>query len=133
MSDNRLEEFLSSGSRRRPRPHVAPNVEAARLCDACAIFHRRYTFQVGDFIVIKRGIRIESTRGEGSEPVYVVLDFFPDAEMILNPENPMSYGLCYDLLIGHYDEDGDFIFSPMDSRRVEPWPRRSDAKKESFS
>ena len=31
-------------------------------------------------------------------------------------------GICFDVWLGAYDEDGDFIFMWSDSRRLEPFP-----------
>jgi hypothetical protein len=125
MSNNPLEDLLGSRSRRKPRPYIDPDVEETRLRDACAVFLREYGFVVGDLVVLKRGIRIESAlEGRGSEPVYVVLDLIDDAEMVLDVTHLEHYGIRYDVIIGHYDEDGDFITSPMDSRRLQPWVRQ---------
>lgn len=110
----------------RPRPHVDPDVEEQRLRDACDLYHERHEFTIGDLVCMKRGIQIASRRAPGSEPVFVVMDVFPDAEVCTDYANMSHYGIRDDVYLGFYDEDDDFVFMPFDSRRLEPWPRSSD-------
>jgi hypothetical protein len=123
-----LSDIFASGGGRKRRPDVYPDIEADRLASACAAYHRWREFKIGDLVVITRGLRVASVQS-GSEVVYVILDMFPDAPVCLDVSDLSHYGQRFDVYLGAYDEDGDFVTYPFDSRRLEPWPRRDDAER----
>ena len=108
----------------RPKPMpIAMDVERVRLADAFATYRRVHRFEPGDLIRPKPGIQIESKREQCPTGTYVVMDVFPHVETTIDPRDLMTYGLRLDIYVGFYDDDGDFIFMPSDSRRYEPLPK----------
>jgi len=109
----------------KPAP-VAMDVERVRLADAFAAYWRQYDFAPGDLIRRKGGIWIESQGSKSATGAYVVIETRPDAKPFDDPVEFGLYGLKFDLYVGFYDEDGDFIFKWSDSRRYEPLPEDAE-------
>lgn len=118
-----LSELMSEvvGETERERPAiVAPDVEAARLREARAAYAREHHFTPGDLVRIKDGLRVISQPQGPPTGTFVVLEVFPDAEVFRDVRAPDFYGMKFDVILGFYDEDGDWMSRPYDSRRLEP-------------
>ncbi len=102
---------------------IAPDIERVRLADACRAYHSPYHSanpaahpEVGDLVRRKPGI--STSQDLASNGLYVVMDVDRTTAPI-SSEDMYLHGMRYDVYLGCYDEDGDFGFAWMDSRRFE--------------
>lgn len=112
--------MLFGSPEREEKPPVARDIELIRTRDAYAIYLIRHTFQKGQLIQEKNGIRTEYRIARNPNNVYVVTELKLDAVVNWDTVNLSTYGLSFDLQVGFYDADGDFCFMWVDGRRFEP-------------
>lgn len=105
----------------KPAP-IALDIEAVRLRDAYAVYCRENRLKPGDIVREKRGIAFVTDPRKPPTLAYIVMDVKPEAEPHYNVTDMATYGLRFDIYLGYYDSDGDFIFLWSDSRRYEPFP-----------
>jgi hypothetical protein len=105
---------------REEKPPVARDIELVRTRDAYATYLQQHTFQEGQLIQEKDGLRSEYRNARNPNNVYIVTELKPDAAVNWDSANLSTYGLRYDVQVGFYDLDGDFCFMWIDGRRFEP-------------
>lgn len=115
-----LSHLMAEGMPTGPRPEpVPPDADAARLRDAFASYVHQYAFDEGALIREKEKLRTIS-HAKSPTNLFVVLKLL---DIRLTPEEAFRCGVfggTPDLLLGYYDEDGDFLFVCADSTRFEP-------------
>jgi hypothetical protein len=100
-----------------PVTPVSLDVEVDRLTNAFAAYHRPEAVREGALVRYKSGL----TFSFGNQPptgLFVVLGFFPERKPNWDQDSG-TYGVAYDLHLGYYDGDGDFMYAWSDSRRFE--------------
>ncbi len=122
MSGSIFETFNDLNNQREPVAPVALDIDAERLRDSFASYCRRYTFSRGDLVREKTGLRIGS-RPKTPNNLFIVMELYPNAKRDFRPEvlSNGTYGMAFDIQVGYFDEDGDFIFSWGESSRFEPF------------
>src|SRR5688572_29424074 len=98
--------MLFGGPEREEKPAVARDIELIRTRDAYAIYLNQHTFQKGQLIQEKDGIRSEYRSVRNPNNVYVVMEIKPDAAVNWDAVNLSTYGLRYDVQVGFYDAAG---------------------------
>jgi hypothetical protein len=103
----------------RPTPPTL-DIDAVRLRDMERVWNRvPDPLRPGDIVRKKRGVYSNSDAPTG---LSVVLEVVPDRPVCDDPADRGSLGMRLDVLVGHYDDDGDFLVGWTDARRLELVP-----------
>ena len=96
-----------------PGPDVKQDI--AGLRKAQALYQTRYTFKPGDIVEWKPGLK--NKRSDGP---FVVVEVLREAALAETKDGGSPYFRePLDIVLGHFDSDGDFMIYHYDSRRLQ--------------
>lgn len=114
-----LAKLVNESQQRDYDPAGAKKLEPLR--EALDIFRLEHTFEVGDIVRWKNGMKNRRKPAYG-EPA-IVIEFDRNISVRLNDKGPETpyFREPLNLQLGLLDDDGDFVVYHFDSRRFEPW------------
>lgn len=99
------------------------SVKPEQLREALRLYQREYQFAVGDLVKWKPGMR-DRKLPQADEPAIVVRRLEqPVVDQTASAGSPY-FNIAYDLVLGVFDADNDFLTFHFNSERFEPYDVR---------
>ncbi len=115
-NEQRLEALLAALKGDNNSGHNVKQ-DIAGLRKAQALYQTRYTFKPGDIVEWKPGLK--NKRGDGPFVVIGML-VVPVQDTVEDAGSPY-FQERLDIVLGHFDSEGDFLMYHYDSKRMQPY------------